>query len=525
MSDAAWEPLIRSGLFPPPERLPPSQGGPSRLLGHMLRNSSIASGTAVGKRAPAWMAGLVHYRLVPGSFPHGMRYHFDGLAEVIRFSFDATGDGGRQSAPSLTWRSMPFESDAFERYQSCLFFGTGTGPTAGAHLCFTNPGVNLLPLRGPGAEQQLWLTIDTASWGRVDPQTLATLPGRAVVDSLVLNAHPACDGSACFVQHPCPKPGPGPVPGSPLTDQACFSLLRPTAGDLRTVLVSRATLPRKKLIQHSHSPCVTPRFVLAKLDSFGARSPLNTNGGMLRFLHQDEDDLWLLLERATNRSRVLSSGGARFVNNHFWNCFEDPRTAEVVVETVATTSEYLDLYSEPNLRAPMEWSRRFQAPLRCRVPTEGSAKAGVRCAPLSAAVNASLPFDYPTFNPLFKARHDYRFFYALAPSAADSKWFDQIVKVDVSRGGGAVAASWARPGVYVTEADFVPRTGSTAAAAEDDGVLLSVLYNSTTDSSSLGVFDARSLALVDQFGLGGVVPFHAHGIVCPAWHGGCFTNP
>mmetsp|Transcript_34001 Transcript_34001/g.108518 ORF Transcript_34001/g.108518 Transcript_34001/m.108518 type:complete len:523 (-) Transcript_34001:205-1773(-) len=203
MSDAAWEPLIRSGLFPPPERLPPSQGGPlppsqggpSRLLGHMLRNSSIASGTAVGKRAPAWMAGLVHYRLVPGSFPHGMRYHFDGLAEVIRFSFDATGDGGPQSAPSLTWRSMPFESDAFERYQSCLFFGTGTGPTAGAHLCFTNPGVNLLPLRGPGAEQQLWLTIDTASWGRVDPQTLATLPGRAVVDSLVLNAHPACDGT------------------------------------------------------------------------------------------------------------------------------------------------------------------------------------------------------------------------------------------------------------------------------------------------------------------------------------------
>ena len=129
MSDAAWEPLIRSGLFPPPERLPPSeggplppsQGGPSRLLGHMLRNSSIASGTAVGKRAPAWMAGLVHYRLVPGSFPHGMRYHFDGLAEVIRFSFDATGDGGPQSAPSLTWRSMPFESDAFERCQSCLF--------------------------------------------------------------------------------------------------------------------------------------------------------------------------------------------------------------------------------------------------------------------------------------------------------------------------------------------------------------------------------------------------------------------
>jgi carotenoid cleavage dioxygenase-like enzyme len=356
----------------------------------------------------------------------------------------------------------------------------------------------------------------------VDPTSLETLPGKAVVDSLVLNAHPACDGRQCFVQHPCP-PKQGSLPGSPLTDQACFSLLHATTGDLQTELVSRATLPYKKLIQHSHSPCITPRFVVAKLDAFAARDPLNSNRGMLHELHQGEDSLWLVLERSTNQSTVLSSGSVRFVNNHFWNCYEDAGTGDVVVETVATTSDYLDTYFEHNLQADTQWAKRFQQPLRCRVPT-GSNQTSVACAPLSASFNASLPFDYPTFNPHFKMRPDYRYFYAITPVTAQSKWFNKIVKVDVSEGGGTVVAAWSRPGSYVTEADFVPRTESKSAAQEDDGVLLSVLYNEPADQSSLGVFDAASLTLLDEYSLGGVVPFHAHGIVCPM-NGRCFTNP
>lgn len=39
--------------------------------------------------------------------------------------------------------------------------------------CLTNPVVNLLPIEG-----QLWLTIDTRFWGRMDPHTLDTLPDK-----------------------------------------------------------------------------------------------------------------------------------------------------------------------------------------------------------------------------------------------------------------------------------------------------------------------------------------------------------
>jgi len=42
--------------------------------------------------APAeLLAGLRHYRLVPGVFPEGMGYHFDGLATVMKFSFSDDG--------------------------------------------------------------------------------------------------------------------------------------------------------------------------------------------------------------------------------------------------------------------------------------------------------------------------------------------------------------------------------------------------------------------------------------------------
>ena len=132
---------------------------------------------------------------------------------------------------------------------------------------------------------------------------------------------------------------------------------------------------------------------------------------------------------------MLSSGSARFVNNHFWNCYESG--TDVIVESVPATSGFLDMFFEHNVRRETQWAKSFKQPLRCRVPT-GLNETQITCAPLSAAFNASIPIDYPTFNPLFKMRPDYRFFYAIGPAAEKSKWFDKIVKVDVSQGGGTV---------------------------------------------------------------------------------------
>ena len=77
---------------------------------------------------------------------------------------------------------------------------------------------------------------------------------------------------------------------------------------------------------------------------------------------------------------------------------------------------------------------------------------------------------------------NYQFYYGIAASdTSSSRWFDRAIKMDAK--AGRVVRSWSSPGVYLTEFDFLPRTNSTAAADEDDGVLLTVLYNATSDSS------------------------------------------
>ena len=363
-------------------------------VGYFLRSfNATALSVQLDDEVAAALEGLTHYRLLPGIFHEGMQYHFDGLATVLKMSVD-----GRR----LRMKSRPFESDAFKTWNSCLFFGTGTGPTLGSHICFQNPGVNLLPL-GAGSDAQLWLTIDTSAWGRVDPESLATIDGARVEvgGSFTLNAHPACDPSTreCFVQHPCPGSR------SPLSDDVCISLLLPShngSAAMGTVRLSHAKLPRPKLIQHSHSPCLTPRFVVSKIDAFTPRNPRNSYHGMLHRLHQQEEDLWMVFERSTNRSVVVASVGRRFVNNHFWNCYEDPDTGDVVVETVPATSEYLDTYFASSLSQPtVPWSKLLTAPLRCRLRATVMKPAGandttVECAAMFGE-ESSLVFDYPTY--------------------------------------------------------------------------------------------------------------------------------
>lgn len=277
-------------------------------------------------------------------------------------------------------------------------------------------------------------------------------------------------------------------------------------------------MEKAKIIQHSHSPCVTPNYVVSKLDAFTLRNPINGHGGLLKFAHQGEDNQWLVMDRRDNTSTIMKSSHS-FVNNHFWNCGEDS-DGNIVVESVAATEDYLDNYFETNLnKSTASWSTLFHEPLRCIV--EPASNKTIQCGPL---VNESgLLFDYPTFNPHFKMNADYRFFYGIAPiDTSTSRWFDRVVKID--RLSGKVAAQFSADGLYMTEADFIPRTSNTAAESEDDGVLLTIVYNNTSDKSSIVILDATDLKLLATYPFGFALPFHAHGISC-APDLPCWTNP
>ena len=225
----------------------------------------------------------------------------------------------------------------------------------------------------------------------------------------------------------------------------------------------------------------------------------------------------LVMDRRDNSSRILKSDFT-FVNNHFWNCYENEDGA-VVVDSVTATDDYLTTYYRDVLeKGSINWGQIFFQPIRCIVPPHGNAT--ISCGDL--LTENVTRFDYPTFNPLYKMNPEYNWFYAISPrNTTTSAWFDRLIKVDVKQ--RVVAKEWYSDGIYLTEADFIPRPGGTA---EDDGVLVSVMYNSTANSSSLGIFDATNLALLANPPLGYLVPFHAHGISCPPGGiDGCYTNP
>eukprot|EP01079_Euglenida_sp_SAG-EU17-18_P001440 gene1440-2786_t len=98
-------------------------------------------------------------------------YHFDGLATVLKVKLSGAGSGG-QAPATLEYMNAPYHSAAEDHWDICTHESTGTSHTGGPEPCLRNPAVNLLPL----ADGQMWLCIDTYLWGRMDRDTLATVP-------------------------------------------------------------------------------------------------------------------------------------------------------------------------------------------------------------------------------------------------------------------------------------------------------------------------------------------------------------
>jgi len=494
-------------------------------LGHFFSSTADRNISTLDGKLPdelKWLSSnnVSHFRLIPGTFPEGMKYHFDGLASVMKFSFQDDG--------SITYIVKSYKSDAHDHYDTCDYYGSGTGPTHPAgQPCLVNPVVNLLPIAG-----ELWLTIDTSLWGSIDPDTLETIKGVSLMDGLTLNAHPACEpfSSICYVEHPCVD--------NPITDQVCVSQLIPgkigRQRVMKQLVISQTTLPDKVMLQHSHSPSLTETLIITKIDWFELRTtPDKNTTGLLKLMHQKENNLFMITNKADNASYIAKSNFS-FVNNHFWNSFDvmdDTTNKKVsIVTTIPATSTYLNQYFFSKLSEPsMDWKSIFSSPKKCVVPNptladigtvdyEDIAKEEILCSEL---LEEPRFMDYPTYNPLFKTKH-YKYFYAISPqNTTTSRWFDTIVKYNVD--SGKLLSSWHQQGMYLTEVVFIPKD-NVDNAEEDDGVLISVLYDSAQDKSILALFNPKDLSLMASFSLkGDRIGFHAHGLACTAKK--CYPNP
>jgi len=121
-------------------------------------------------------------------------------------------------------------------------------------------------------------------------------------------------------------------------------------------------------------------------------------------------------------------------------------------------------------------------------------------------------FGLPNINVEHYQSKPYNFVYGTSISSKDADFIDVLSKVDIAK--RRITHTWSEEGCFVTEPVFVARPGG---ATEDDGVLLSVIYNSKREMSFMIVLDASNMQELARFDVGFKIQAHYHGKFCKAY--------
>jgi beta,beta-carotene 9',10'-dioxygenase len=138
---------------------------------------------------------------------------------------------------------------------------------------------------------------------------------------------------------------------------------------------------------------------------------------------------------------------------------------------------------------------------RIRVPTTG------RTAQATQQTLCSTSIELPRINYRRCAGRPYRFIWGTGQTKAGD-FIDNITKIELNGPQGTAAKTWHQQSCYPGEPVFVPRPGG---AAEDDGILLSVVLNAARGRSFLLVLDAASLEERARAAVPHHIPFGFHG--------------
>jgi beta,beta-carotene 9',10'-dioxygenase len=125
---------------------------------------------------------------------------------------------------------------------------------------------------------------------------------------------------------------------------------------------------------------------------------------------------------------------------------------------------------------------------RFRVPL--TRKNGAELVAADEEVLCSTRFELPRIDYTRRASREYECVWG-AGQTKPGNFLDNITKIQITRGNGVTIRKWEEPGCDPGEPVFVPRPGG---HDQDDGVLLSVVLDTTSQRSFLLVLDAADLA-------------------------------
>jgi len=179
---------------------------------------------------------------------------------------------------------------------------------------------------------------------------------------------------------------------------------------------------------------------------------------------------------------------------HHVNAFE--RGDEVVCDVVTyPDASIIDALSLDRLRSdePTPGTGRLR---RYRLPLDGGSA--------SSSVQSDTRLELPRIHEGAARTQAYRYVYGIG-ERGDGTFTDQLVKLDASTGAAQV---WREAGTYPGEPVFVPRPDG---AAQDDGVVLSVVLDPADERSFLLVLDASSFDERARAEVPHAIPFGFHG--------------
>ena len=464
----------------------------------MIQDVAVGSGAAAGfadldeeitldsievrGELPPWLAGSL-MRVTPARFDtegRSIRHWFDGLAMLHRFAFE----GGR-----VSYANRFIRSDAYERASQGKPIGAGfaTDPcrsifkrvqTLYSPDFSDNANVNLMRL----GERYVAMT-ETPLPIEFDPQTLETLRHAGKAPGQVTTAHPHHD---------------------PETHEAVNYAVNMGAVSTYRVYATNAQDERRVVAKvpvrepgYMHSFGMTERYVVL------AEYPLTVNPlklalGGESFIESyrwrpERGTRFLVIDRHDGGVKLTAKADAFFCFHHV-NAYEDGD--DVVVDLVAfEDSSVIDELFIDRLR-----SGGTGSPSQLR---------RYRISPNSKSAEGEVLLDHtielPRIDYARANARPYRIVYAAGQQAGSDDWLNELVKFDVE---DRTLTTWHEPGSYPGEPVFVGRPGR---EAEDDGAVLSVVFDSSTNRSFLLVLDASSFEELARAEVPHHVPFGFHG--------------
>lgn len=444
---------------------------------------------------PAWLSGTL-LRIGPGKFEvgaHQYRHWFDGLALLHKFSFaDGQAHYASKFLGSNAYRSAErtgkiayreFATDPCRSLFQRVFSGWRPEYSDNANVSIGRIDGQFVAM----TETPLPIQFDAATL-----ETLGVLQPDDRMDGQITTAHP----------HHDPELGADINYLTSFGKQCVYRIFARPDGSTRRQLMAEVPVQQPA---YMHSFAMTRRFVILTECPFVV-TPLRIVKDMLikdlkPFIHYLE---WLP-ERNTRFTVIRKSDGAvagrweaeAFATFHHINAYE--QGDELFIDLCAYPdarhylhSMYLDKLRDTHNRIHMGEFRRYRL-----IP-------GVTTA--SYDVMSGETIDLPQIHYAAVNGRPYRYAYGVSNSQTylDSI-FNQLVKVDTQT---RATQTWCMPDGYPSEPIFVARPG---AAAEDDGVVLSVVLDGKRNTSFLLALDAATFQERARAEVGQHLPFSFHG--------------